>query len=78
MLDWWRWSLRLAAMVALIAAGIFLALHPSATYYPPAGAQRTALTLNCFSPFDRFTRDSGGESGVPFVPHRPQRSYLST
>ena len=57
MREWWRWALRGVAVLALVAGGILLTLHPTATYQAPGQTQsRTILQTNwCVSPFERLT-----------------------
>ena len=54
----WHWLARAAALAVLVGAGLFLGLHPSATYQyeregPPYG--QTITTGNCISPWNQFT-----------------------
>lgn len=60
---WWRWAFRGAAVLAFAAAGVLLALHPSASYPALGGlsAKAPLVTIQCLSPFDRLT---GGKMQV--------------
>ena len=58
----WRWVLRTSGVLALVAGGVLLALHPSATFRlvpPKVGiipARAVGVTSGkCFSPFNRLT-----------------------
>jgi len=54
---WWRWGVRAVAALALVAAGLLLTLHPSASFAWPPGT--AGLTTNrCFSPYDRLSPKS--------------------
>jgi len=58
---WWRWALRAVALLALVGAGLQLALHPT-PHYPPPGSQ----TIHwCLSPFDRLKGETD-RNEVPF------------
>jgi hypothetical protein len=50
--DWWRWTLRGVAVLALVAGGVLLGLHPTASYR--LHGNRLALSAQCVSPFDRL------------------------
>jgi hypothetical protein len=59
--QWWRWTLRGVAVLGLVASGVFLALHPSATFrvVPPKVGIIPARSVGvaggkCFSPFNRL------------------------
>jgi len=45
MREWWRWTLRGIAVLGLLAGGILLALHPSATAQVPAPVQVVRATV---------------------------------
>ena len=54
----WRWGSRGAAVLALIAGGVLLGLHPTATYHPLLSLDKRASQIpsaeRCASPFDRL------------------------
>ena len=52
MREWWRWTLRGGAVLALVGGGVVLALRPTASYR--LLGNRLALSAQCVSPFDRL------------------------
>jgi hypothetical protein len=51
--EWWRWTLRVVAVLVLVAGGVLLGLHPSASYRAPGLAGKsTVVTSLCWSPFN--------------------------
>ena len=62
MREGWRWALRGAAVLALVAGGVLVALHPVVRVPSPIIfplASYPAPTTQCLSPFDRFTGEIG-------------------
>jgi hypothetical protein len=56
--NWWRWTLRGLAMVALIISGVLLALHPGVAVRvgnSTSLASGTLSNVSCHSPFNRLT-----------------------
>jgi hypothetical protein len=58
MREWWRWTLRGVAALALVAGGVLLALGPTASVVlpgpAPLGAGPLYSLVRCVSPFDRI------------------------
>ena len=77
MRDWWRWALRGVAVLALVAGGVLLVLHPTVTFrvVPPLGLDAPAhdVTSQCFSPFNRLTDYQGPKNGTTRVCVGPSR-----
>lgn len=48
----WRWTLRGVAVLALVAGGVLLGLHPSASYRAPGLAGKANVASLCWSPFN--------------------------
>ena len=58
MREWWRWTLRGVAVLALVAGGVLVALHPVVRVPSPIIfplGNYPAPTTQCLSPFDRLT-----------------------
>jgi hypothetical protein len=59
--EWWRWTLRGVAVLALAAGGVLLGLHPSARFNNPQIRYPLGNDMSitqCLSPFNRLTGDS--------------------
>lgn len=70
MQEWWRWALRGVAAVALVAGGVLLALHPTASYQPASGDPgfNPVGIASCASPFNRLTGNTPAWNGpLPYV-----------
>jgi hypothetical protein len=53
--EWWRWTLRGVAVLALVAGGVLLLLHPSASYDSPlAVPAHLQLSEQCDSPLNQI------------------------
>ena len=77
--DWWRWALRGAAVLALVAGGVLLALHPTASYQPASDTGYPPVaTTSCLSPFNRLTGYQAtnhlGDLDGPYIPPQVQRA----
>jgi hypothetical protein len=60
--EWWRWTLRGVAVLALVAGGVLVALHPVVRVPSPIIfplGNYPAPTTQCLSPFDRLTGEIG-------------------
>jgi hypothetical protein len=67
--DWWRWTMRGVAVLALVACGVVLPLHPSASYRSPIlfPLESSGVpTAQCLSPFNRLT---GSQQDLQEDPH---------
>jgi hypothetical protein len=60
--EWWRWTLRGVAALALAAGGVLLAMHPTVSYQPPffpsadqAIPPNLRVPFLCISPFSQLT-----------------------
>lgn len=54
----WRWTLRGVAVLALVAGGVLLALHPSANWsVTDTSISPDTATFQCLSPFNRLTSE---------------------
>jgi hypothetical protein len=69
-------------VLALVAGGVLLALHPSATFrvVPPFDAHPFRATSECFSPFNRVTDYQGPNNKGAVLPYfaRPQDAACSS
>ena len=76
MRNWWRWTLRGLAMVALIISGVLLALHPGvAVRVGPIANENVhvpgsteVLTFGCSTPFQQFQGNPLWITGSPTPP----------
>lgn len=60
-----RWTFRGAAAFALVAGGVLLAVHPSASYQPTSGGPgfNPVGIASCASPFNRLTSNTPAWNG---------------